>query len=346
MRKTQMKTVPVRDAVGCVLCHDMTEIVPGEHKGPAFRKGHVVQESDIERLLRMGKEHLYVYEPREGLIHEDEAARRLVCAIAGEHLHASEPKEGRIDLKAAQNGLLRVDVETLTAVNRMDGITVATLHSWQYVTKGRTVAGTRIVPLLIEDEVLQAVEQQVKKPLIDILPLKSAKVGLVTTGSEIASGRIKDAFGPVLCAKFAELGSTVLGQSITSDNVDEIVNAIRSYLDQGVDCIAVTGGMSVDPDDTTPLAIRAAGAEIVCYGAPVYPGAMFLLAWAKGPHGQVPILGLPGCVMYYKASIFDLVVPRLLAGCPVTAETIAALGHGGLCSQCTSCHYPVCPFGK
>ena len=346
MRKAAIKTIPVRKAVGSVLCHDITRIIPGVSKGPVFRKGHVVRKEDIDVLLNVGKEHLYVFEPQPGMVHENDAAARIVAAIAGSNLDASPPKEGRIDLKAACDGLLRVDAPALAAVNSLGEITVATLHSLQYVRKGRAVAGTRVVPLLIDDEKLREMEALVTEPLIEVLPLHPALVGVVTTGSEVYSGRIEDAFGPVLRDKFAFLGCTVLDQKFTSDETGMTAAAIRDFLKRGADMVAVTGGMSVDPDDCTPRAIREAGADIVCYGAPVYPGAMFLLAWAEGTAGRVPVIGLPGCVMYHKTSIFDLIVPRLLAGLEVNAADIAAMGHGGFCSQCTDCRYPVCPFGK
>ncbi|MCR5814163.1 MAG: molybdopterin-binding protein [Desulfovibrio sp.] len=346
MQRPVMKTIPVQKAVGTVLCHDITRIVPGGEKGPAFRKGHVVRKEDIATLLKLGKENLYVFEDQPGFVHENDAAKEIVECIRGRNLISTEPKEGRIDLKAACDGLLQVDVETLMAINMLGEITLATLHGQQFITKGRSVAGTRVVPLLIAQEKLQALKNLVKHPVLEILPLRAARVGLVTTGSEVSSGRIDDAFGPILRKKFSALGSTVVEQAFTGDDASKTAQAIRAYLAQGLDLIAVTGGMSVDPDDRTPRAIRESGAEIVCYGAPVYPGAMFLLAWAEGIHGRVPIVGLPGCVMYYKASIFDLIVPRLLAGADVTVRDIAGLGHGSFCSQCAHCRYPICPFGK
>lgn len=346
MSKLAMKTIHVHDAVGSVLCHDITQIVPGESKGPVFRKGHVVREEDVEVLLQVGKEHLYVFESLPGMVHENDAAARVIAAVAGSNLTQTEPKEGRIDLLAACDGLLRIDVPVLNRINGLGEISVATIHTMQHVTKGRPVAGSRVVPLMIEDEKLRELEALVSGPVIEVLPLRRAKIGVVTTGSEVYYGRIQDAFGPVLRKKFVSLGSTVLGQTLTSDEVPMTAGAIRDYLEQGADLIVVTGGMSVDPDDRTPTAIRASGAEVVSYGAPVYPGAMFLLGYAQGAAGRVPVLGLPGCVMYHKASIFDLIVPRLLAGVAVTAEDVAALGHGGFCSQCKECRYPICPFGK
>ena len=327
MKAAAMKTIHVKDAVGSVLCHDITRIVPGGDKGPVFRKGHIVREEDIQTLLEVGKEHLYVYEPQEGVLHENEAARRIAAATAGANITLSEPKEGRINYSASCMGLLRVDVPTLTRINSLGEITLATLHSMQQVRPGQNLAGTRVVPLLIEESKIVALEQLVSRPVVEVLPLQKFKVGIVTTGSEVYTGRIKDAFGPVLRDKFARLECTVMDQVFTSD-------------------VVVTGGMSVDPDDKTPASIRAAGAQVVSYGAPVYPGAMFLLGYVPTERGRVPVLGLPGCVMYYKASIFELVVPRLLAGLEVTAEDIAGMGHGGFCSGCGECRYPICPFGK
>lgn len=346
MSKPAMKTIHVHDAVGSILCHDITKIVPGESKGPVFRKGHVVRKEDVEVLLQVGKEHLYVFESLPGMVHENDAAARVISAVAGGNLTCTEPKEGRIDLKAACDGLLRVDVPVLDRINSLGEISVATIHTMQHVVKGRSVAGARVVPLMIGDEKLRQLESAVSSPVIEVLPLRRARVGVVTTGSEVYYGRIQDAFGPVLRKKFAALGSTVAGQTLTSDEVSMTAGAIGDFLKQGADFIVVTGGMSVDPDDRTPTAIRASGAEVLSYGAPVYPGAMFLLAYARGAAGRVPVLGLPGCVMYHKASIFDLIVPRLLAGIDVSAADVAALGHGGFCSQCEECHYPVCPFGK
>ena len=305
-----------------------------------------MREEDVEVLLQVGKEHLYVFESLPGMVHENDAAARVISAVSGGNLTCTEPKEGRIDLKAACDGLLRVNVPVLNRINSLGEISVATIHTMQHVTRGRSVAGARVVPLMIEDEKLRQLESLVDGPVVEVLPMRRAEVGVVTTGSEVFYGRIQDAFGPVLRKKFAALGSTVTGQTLTSDEVSMTAGAIRDFLEQGADFIVVTGGMSVDPDDRTPTAIRASGAEVVSYGAPVYPGAMFLLAYAQGAAGRVPVLGLPGCVMYHKASIFDLIVPRLLAGIEVTAADVAALGHGGFCSQCEECHYPVCPFGK
>jgi molybdopterin biosynthesis enzyme len=339
-----MKTIAVEKAVGTVLCHDITRIVPGGEKGPAFRRGHVVREEDIPVLLDIGKANLYVFDPAEGYVHEDTAAVRLARAAAGRGIALSEPKEGKVTLTAEHDGLLCIDVEGLTRLNSIEDVTFSTIHRHQRVRPGRVLAGTRVIPLVVPEELMRAAETVCAEhaPLIEVKPLRHAKVGVVTTGSEIFHGRIKDGFGPLLRAKFNDLGSEVVDQVFVSDIVGLTVDAITSLVHQGADFIAVTGGMSVDPDDQTPAAIRATGAEVVAYGAPTYPGAMFMLAWLDG----VPILGLPGCVMYYKASIFDLVVPRILAGERLTRRDIVALGHGGLCENCGTCRYPACGFGK
>ena len=338
------KHIPVRQAVGMVLPHDITRIVPGEHKGPAFRKGHVIREQDVETLLDIGKEHIYAIDLSGGLIHEDNAAMRIAAAVAGPGLRFDPPCEGRVNLVADGPGLLKVDVPRLTRLNLVNQVVVATAHTNQFVHRGRPVAGTRVVPLVVEEEVLTEVERICAQggPVVSVAPLRKARVGMVVTGSEVYHGRIEDKFGPVVAKKFAALGSRILDKVLVSDDVDMTREAILDLVARGADMIVCTGGMSVDPDDQTPAAIRAAGARVTAYGSPTFPGAMFLLARL----GDVPVLGLPGCVMYFRASIFDLVVPRLLAGDELTHEDIAALGHGGFCAGCAECRYPICPFGK
>lgn len=338
-----MKTVPVEEAVGCIICHDMTEIVNGV-RAKGFRRGHVVREEDIEHLLNMGKRHLYVLDPDMGLVHEDDAARRIAVAIAGPGVSFGEPHEGRINFKADWQGLFVINLELLMRLNSIPYVTIATRHSMQEAAAGSTLAGTRVTPLAVPEESLLAVENCVRnaEPLLHVEPFKCCKIGIVTTGSEVHSGRVKDAFGPVLREKFAAWGSQVLSQEIVSDEKDVTARAIQAAIDNGADIVTVSGGMSVDPDDKTPAAIRAVGCEIVTYGAPVFPGAMFML----GYKGNVPVLGLPGCVMYRKASLFDILMPRILAGRRITGHDIRSLAHGGLCDSCPECTYPNCAFGK
>ncbi len=339
-----MKKVAVDDAVGMMICHDITRIVPGEFKGRAFRKGQRVRTEDIPLLKDLGKEHLYVFELGDGWIHEDDAALRIARAAAGPGIALTEPSEGRVDLVASGPGLLKVDVAALSLINTVEEVVFSTLHTNQPVSAGRPVAGTRIIPLATREVNIVAVEEICRKdaPVVSVRPYRPLSVGIVTTGSEVFSGRIEDRFGPVLKTKFAELGSRVMGQVLVSDDIEKTVEAIHGFLNQGAEMVAVTGGMSVDPDDQTPAAIRAAGCTVVTYGAPTFPGAMFMLAYMDG----VPVVGLPGCVMYARASIFDLVVPRILAGEVLTRADIVAMGHGGFCADCPDCRYPICAFGK
>jgi len=339
-----MKLIDTRDSVGHVLCHDLTQIIKGKTKDAAFRKGHVVREEDIPVLLSIGKEHLYVWEKQEGMLHEDEAAEVLYGICRNEYMRPTDVKEGKIEIIADSDGLLKIDVERLQKINSLGDIMIATRHTNFPVKKGDKLAGTRIIPLIIEEEKMnEAVRLAGDRPLMEIHPFRKKKAGIVTTGSEVFHGRIKDAFGPVIREKLGEYDVEVLGQKIIDDNPEEISRAIEDFIGNGADMVICTGGMSVDPDDTTPTAIKNTGAEIVSYGAPVLPGAMFLLAYHGG---NVPILGLPGCVMYAKRTIFDLVLPRVMADDDITLCDLAELGHGGLCLSCSVCTFPNCGFGK
>ena len=339
-----MRSIPVEQAQGMVLCHDITRIVPGEGKGPAFRKGHIIEAEDIPSLLRLGKEHIYVWNLAEGLIHEDDAANRIAVAIAGSGVTLTQPCEGRINLLADRRGLLKINVQGLERLNSIEEVTIATLHGDVLVSPGQMLAGTRVVPLVVGQERILQVEAVTSEvgPIVDVRPLRPLRVGVVTTGGEVYHGRIKDKFGPVLRHKFDDLGCSVLSQFIVPDDQAMTVRAIRQLVADGAEMIAVTGGMSVDPDDLSPSSIRAAGGEVVTYGSPTFPGAMFMLAYL----GDIPVVGLPGCVMYHKTSIFDLTVPRLVAGERLTKADIVKFGHGGLCAMCSECHYPLCGFGK
>lgn len=339
-----MKLIKTEDAVGHVLCHDMTQIIPGEYKDARFRKGHIVTEEDISVLLSMGKENLYVWEKKEGILHENEAAERLVRLCCNANMTQTEVKEGKIELKAAIHGLFRVDRARLNAVNEIDELMIATRHGNTFVREGDKLCGTRCIPLVIDEKKLIAAEAAAgSEPILELLPFKLKRAGVITTGSEVFSGRIEDKFTPVIIRKLADFGIEVTEHVITDDGLDHVCEAITGMRAKNLDMILCTGGMSVDPDDNTPGAIKQSGARIVTYGAPVLPGAMFLLGYYED--GQ-PIMGLPGCVMYAKATIFDLVLPRIAAGVELTRRDFTTLGEGGLCLGCGNCHYPVCPFGK
>lgn len=339
-----MELINTVDAVGHILCHDMTQIIPGISKETRFRKGHVVTEADIPVLLSMGKDHLYVWEISADLVHEDEAAEHLRVICQNEHMHPTAVKEGKIELIADVDGLFTVDIARLNAINTLDELMIATRHSHTAVKAGDKLAATRVIPMVIAKEKLTAVaELNGAEPLLKLTPWKIKKAGLVVTGSEVFHGRIEDKFGPVVEAKLAQYGVEVVKRIVCDDDKNRLIAAINDMREAGVEIIACTGGMSVDPDDRTPGAIKDSGANIISYGAPVLPGAMFLLGYYDD---GLPIIGLPGCVMYAKSTIFDLVLPRLVAGASITKADLAALGHGGLCLDCPVCHYPICPFGK
>lgn len=341
-----MKLIRTEDAVGSVLCHDLTQIIKGVTKDAVFRKGHIVQPEDIPVLLSIGKEHLYVWEADESMLHENDAARILVDLCKSEGMSESAVKEGKIELAAAVDGLFKVDSKRLQLVNSFGQMMIATRHGNTPVHKGDKLCGTRIIPLVIEKEKMQRVQELCgAEPLLKLLPYKIKRAAVLATGSEVFHGRIKDTFTPVIEAKLAEFGVEVIHKEILDDAPEQITAAIKKAIEEkGAELVLCTGGMSVDPDDQTPLAIKNTGARIVSYGAPVLPGAMFLLAYYG--EAQVPVLGLPGCVMYAKRTIFDLALPRVLARDLITAEELAALGEGGLCLNCDVCTYPACGFGK
>ena len=337
-----MKVINTKDAVGTVLCHDITKIIPGEFKGVAFKKGHIIKEEDIPELLKLGKDHLYVWEKEEGTLHENEAAERIKNHIAGEGLVFGNVKEGKIDFFAENDGIVSIDTEELLKANSIGEIIVSTIHNNTPVKKGEKIAGTRIIPLVIKEEKIKKLEKNCNKKFILIKKINSKKVAVITTGNEVFYGRIQDKFGPVIKSKVSEYGCEVISQVFSPDDKEKIKLNLIEALKSEAELIICTGGMSVDPDDMTPTSIKEVGGELVTYGSPVLPGAMLLIAYKDGK----TILGLPGCVMYAKRTVFDLVLPRILADERLTFEDIAKYGHGGLCLDCEVCHFPHCSFGK
>lgn len=339
-----MKLIKTEDAVGHVLCHDMTQIIKDQYKDARFRKGHVVTEDDIPVLLSMGKEHLYVWEMTPGMVHENDAAERMAALCGTANMNWSEVKEGKIELTAACDGLFRVNSEKLIAVNSVEDVMIATRKGNTAVRKGDKLAGTRVIPLIIPEEKLQAAEAAAgDAPLLELLPYIKKTAAIIATGGEVKKGLIQDTFTPVVKDKLAAYGIETLAVTYSGDGVENVADAIAEARKTGADIILCTGGMSVDPDDNTPGGIKASGARIVTYGAPVLPGAMFLLGYYED--GTV-VMGLPGCVMYAGATIFDLALPRIAAGVEMTRADFAAMGEGGLCLGCRPCHWPICPFGK
>ena len=339
-----MKQIRIEDAVGYILSHDVTKIVPGEFKGRLFKKGHIIKEEDIEKLLDIGKEHIYVWEPKENELHENDAATRIKDLVLGEGCTISEEiKEGKIDFFADRQGVLKINKDLLLKLNMVGEIIVSTMHNNTPVKKGEKIGATRVIPLIINEEKIIAAENLIKEKIIRVEEIKPKKAVLITTGNEVYKGRIKDAFLPVMEEKLGYYGSEIIRQVILPDDKEMISeNIIKAIEEDKVDVVICTGGMSVDPDDVTPSAIKDCNGEIVTYGAPVLPGAMFLLAYYK----NTPILGVPSCAMYAKRTILDLVLPRVLADEKLTFEDIASYGNGGMCLSCEICSFPHCSFGK
>jgi len=326
VKSSFMREVRVEDAVGMQLGHDLTQIIPGQFKGRLFKAGHVITEEDIPRLLDIGKRHIFVMEIPGGFLHENEAAERMANALAGnQYIEKTEPYEGKVTLKSTIHGLLKVDPTLVHRVNQIEGLALATLTSNQVVRPGQALAGVRPIPLIIEEEKIAAVEKLPHLPAITVKPFLKKRVGVVTTGSEVLTGRIKDKFGPAVREKLEQFGSEIVEQRLVNDDMESIVQDIRYFLECKVDMILVTGGMSVDPDDRTPGAIKASGARIVRYGTPMLPGSMLLIAY----HGATPILGLPGCVMHDPFTSFDVFLPRILAGESIEEADITMIGYGG-----------------
>lgn len=339
------KKMPVAEAVGTILAHDITEIRPGEFKGRAFKKGHIIRQEDVCHLQRLGKEHLFVLSIADDEMHEDDAAHALANALMGEGVKIKgEPKEGKINIIADIGGLLKINKDALLAFNMLGDVMCATIHSNTVVKQGRTVAATRAIPLIVKKAIVQAavkIGEQAGK-IIQVREIRKPKAGVVITGNEVYYGRIKDAFAPIIKAKIEAMGGAIVGTYYAPDDETFIEARLRELLNAGADLLITTGGMSVDPDDVTRFAIRNLGVANITYGSAVLPGAMFLVAYL----GAIPIIGIPACGMYAKTTIFDLILPRVLAGEQIGRRELSELGHGGLCMKCAECRYPVCPFGK
>ena len=338
-----MKLIKTENAVGTILCHDMTQIIPGKTKDARFRKGHIVKEEDIPVLLSMGKRNLYVYEVEPDMVHEEDAAHILCKLCKNEFMSETEVKEGKIELKSEIKGYLEIDRERLKLANLQDEIMIATIKAGD-VEIGQKIAGMRVIPLVIKKEKLDRLEKVVgDRPLLKIHPYRIKKFGLVVTGSEVFNGIIDDKFSPVVENKLLKYGVKLVKKILCDDDKDMIKNAIAELKNEGCELICCTGGMSVDPDDMTPSAIIESKVNVVSYGSPLLPGAMLLIGYFDD---GTPILGLPGCVMYAAATVFDVVLPKILAGIKWTKEDLSELGYGGLCQNCKICHYPNCTFGS
>ncbi len=337
-----MKKIAVEQAVGMTLCHDITKMVDG-FKGAAFKRGHVIREEDVQELLNIGKKFVFIWEENAGELHEEDCALRMAAMAPVEGAHYTAPSEGKVLLMADSRGMLRVDTELLAQINAIGDLTISTLPDHYPVEPGARLASMRIVPLVTQEAQILKAEGLCKgRKLLDLRPYKSQKVGVIITGSEVYSGRIQDKFEPVVRRKMAQYPGEILGVTICDDDLEMIVNAAKQYIDQGADLLIFTGGMSVDPDDLTPTAIRNLGAQIVTHGVPAQPGNMTLVAYLR----DIAILGVPGAAISLPTTIFDVLLPQIFTGDKITREDLIRLGDGGLCQMCASCHFPNCTFGR
>ena len=337
-----MKKINVQDAIGMELCHDISEMNDG-FKGVAFKRGHIIREEDIGHMLRIGKQHIFVWEANAGEIHEDDCARRMAAMAPVEGAHYTEPAEGKVLLFADQRGMFRVNTQLLKRIDSIGDITICTLPDHYPVEVGARLASMRIVPLVTKEaQIIEAEQLCAKEPLLRLLPYQHKKIGVIITGSEVYHGRIKDKFEPVVRAKMKQYPSEIIGITVCDDDLDMIASAAKQHLENGADFLIFTGGMSVDPDDLTPTAVRQLGADIITHGVPSQPGNMTLVAYL----GDVPILGVPGAAIKLPTTIFDVLLPQVFAGEKLTREELINLADGGLCQMCKTCHWPNCTFGR
>ena len=337
-----MKKIRVQDAVGMTLCHDLTEMRDG-FKGPAFRRGHVIREEDIPHMLDIGKQTVFVWEENAGEIHEEDAARRMAAMAPVAGAHYTEPSEGKVLLIADREGMLRVDTALLKEINSIGDLTISTLPDHYPVKPGMRLASMRIVPLVTQEEqIVRAETLCAGRKLLNLLSYAPRKAGIIITGSEIYHGRIKDKFEAVARAKLAKYPGAVLGAALCDDDVKMLTQAAEGFLAQGADFLIFSGGMSVDPDDVTPVAIRQLVCGIVSHGVPSQPGNMTLVAYL----GDIPVLGVPGAAVSLPTTIFDVLLPQIYAGLKFTKQDLVRLGDGGLCQLCQVCHFPNCTFGR
>ena len=337
-----MKKVRVEDAVGMTLCHDLTEIRDG-FKGAAFRRGHVITPEDIPHMLDIGKRTVFVWEESAGEIHEEDAALRMAAMAPVPGAHYTGPAEGKVLLLSDASGLFRVDTDLLRKINAIGDLTISTLPDHYPVRPGMRLASMRVVPLVTREAQIQEAEAFCAgKKLLDLLPYQPLAAGIIITGSEIFHGRIQDKFEAVARKKLSAYPGTILGVTVCDDDPDMLTGAAREFLDQGADFLIFSGGMSVDPDDVTPSAIRRLGCDVISHGVPSQPGNMSLVAYL----GDIPVLGVPGAAISLPTTIFDVLLPQLYAGVRFTKEDLIALGDGGLCQLCPVCHFPNCTFGR
>lgn len=349
-----IRIVSAEEAVGKVLAHDMTRIVPGEFKGTAFTAGQTVSPGDLCRLQQIGRFDVAVIdeetcaEDPAAPAHENEAAESFARRMAGPGVRYDlPPREGKIDFVADCSGLLSVDVKKLERFNLVPDVMCASRQDATLVQEGKKIAGTRAIPLFLDRALLgRALSVLGDEPLFTVTPLRRARMGVLVTGTEVFNGLIEDKFIPVMRDKARQYSCDILRTAIVPDDRQKIAAEVQRMKDAGIDLLVTTGGMSVDPGDVTRPALLDAGLTDMLYGMPVLPGAMAMVGRMESPNGDIQVMGVPACALFFKNTVFDLLLPRLLAGRRITRGELARLGEGGYCMTCSVCTYPKCGFGK
>ncbi|MBN2808889.1 MAG: molybdopterin-binding protein [Deltaproteobacteria bacterium] len=348
-----MRKVKVDEALGLAIAHDMTEVnVAKKIKQVAFKKRHVIQAGDIEKLKSLGRENIFVFDEVEDEVHEDEAALLLAPLLAGANIyHDQEPREGKISFYAAIDGLFKLDAEKIIAINRLGIPSLPTIHNNFVVKKGRQVAAFRIIPLTCKAEIIQACRDilsrenpggdSFKGSALSVMPLTKRTAALIVTGNEVYSGRIEDKFTAVIEKKLKAFGVELSARTIMPDDRESIKEQISLFA-ESADLLILTGGTSVDPDDATKAAMADAGVALLQAGNPLQPGNNFTLGYL----GNKPVCAVPAAALFFKITAFDIFLPRLLAADQITSDELAAMSIGGLCHFCEVCRYPICPFGR
>ncbi|MGD9809489.1 MAG: molybdopterin-binding protein [Deferribacterales bacterium] len=338
-----MKKIKVEDAVGEVLAYDITEVNKEKGiKGRAYKRGHIIQQSEIEHLKSLGRNTVFIEDGNDDGVHEDDAARMTAPIAAGANItFDKEPVEGKISFYADCDGVFQVDKKRLYELNLLGTTSLPTIHTNMGVKKGKQVAAFRIIPLVCEYEIMDRVKEILKTPLMDVKPYKIKTATILVTGSEVYEGRIKDGFGPILTAKLESYGVEVVDYKIVPDKKEVVTAAVKEMAGKS-ELVITTGGTSVDPDDITAQAMAEAGVKYDMKGSPIQPGNNLTVGYL----GDIPVCAVPAAALHFSATSLDILMPRILAGVKIHKEDMAELAHGGLCHFCKKCVYPICPFGR
>lgn len=326
------------DAIdGLVLAE--TLLAPGDHHRVLLPKGRVLRAEDLPLITRARPIELHVVRLDAGDVHEDAAARRLAAAVAGPGIAVHGPVESQMRLAADVNGILRIDTGRLDRVNGIPDVSVFTLFDGQLVPKGKTVAGVKITPFATAEANLTQAERLCASAggIIRVVAFKPMRVGVLVRERLEPSAREK--FQSSLQMKVAWFGSRITAIDYVADDVAAVSTSIRR-LASGADLILTAGANATDPLDPTLVALDRLGARMERQGAPAHPGSAVWLAYL----GDTPVFGVAACGMFSRATVLDLILPRLFTGLRVDASDFTSLGHGGLLSRDMSFRFP--PYGS